>query len=1382
MDITQCHTVNIARAAQSQVVGSNEQCAFLPAHGEKVRFGANDGSMDITQCHTVNIARAAQSQVVGSNEQCASLPSRGEKTVQFDADDGSMDITQCHTVNIARVAQSQVVGSNEQCTFLPAHGEKTVRFDADDGSMDITQCHTVNIARHAQSQVVGSNEQCASLPSRGEKTVQFDADDGSMDITQCHTVNIARVAQSQVVGSNEQCTVLPAHGEKTVRFDADDGSMDITQCHTVNIARHAQSQVVGSNEQCTFLPAHGEKTVRFDADDGSMDITKCHTVNIARHAQSQAVGSNEQCASLPSRGEKTIQFDADDGSMDITQCHTVNIARHAQSQVVGSHEKCASLPAHGEKTIQFDAGDGSMDITQCHTVNIDGHVRLQVVRSSQNFAFIPNHGEKTMKFDDNDGATDITQCHSADIDRCAQSQVVTSDPTCDSIPTCREKAVVFDVNAEAVDITQCHSADPAAHAEMLVADSVSTEAEDMVTACRDVGRQSGFIDEPRSQNGEEVLGFVSAVMEKSLNKPLVHREKFNGGASSRKQSINLDVTEVQTDHILEQPCRDEPLSSVKDLSPHCDHLKGTEVESHKGSSNCSVVTAADGLDSVCPQEFQNVHNSIRANQTIIAQNLENSPGAGAVVPDPPNVPSQKRESTRISLADLRSKVRRLSHIINEVPESVAVDNCTVPLSQMDEHLDSDSIKVQPSVESDLDLGEGDTGDKKLKQSAATTSVPFNLKTQQLMSKLSMGSFMPKLPQRSKSIPPNEGDSRHTTSTEEHTRTNTIVFDKPLKNTSDEQINICDEVLGSDEDLSETLDTRSPQNMLETGLRPPEGLNEDETLMDDVFEENALSATRGRKRLSDDEANVEAEKRMRPSADGSTNSTVETRPQFPVVECDSNITTAANVTTQTTDSYSSGRTASSGYETTFESTCKPSLFESQLEDYASDEPKKLNDGTITVLEFFKLFNLDFVIHNPRQSVISGKFGLQVDCTPMDLLRDKHISRPKQMVYETDVLNLTEKVDGLKIRRRDLQKPLKTVNRPLWEEMKNFSEKELRCFGATLKERNKFFRTASKVQSHEMKEVLYSALVQANQDEQQKLSSTIEKADKMLKTLDSCISELETELAAVEESGFGDQPSLKFCQQELKKVTEALADNDRKLNEVGLQNKQASDKAERIKSETEKLENHISMLQTINEWKLGEKTDSCTVYTFLYNTLHLQLDYEKSDGKDADESQRKMSHITFTFLLDEDKSACHARLVQNLLSLYFGRETAWVNKYPDHSYVPKLLHDVSLVVSRCRLLGEEIRLLKMWGGLRLDILVISCVDTQVHIVFSSLKKMSKFEVVFAVSLTEHVSVQVQSFKNIIGNTASQQIEEIVASFLPTKKLLTKVVKKIHKNLLC
>ena len=106
-------------------------------------------------------------------------------------------------------------------------------------------------------------------------------------------------------------------------------------------------------------------------------------------------------------------------------------------------------------------------------------------------------------------------------------------------------------------------------------------------------------------------------------------------------------------------------------------------------------------------------------------------------------------------------------------------------------------------------------------------------------------------------------------------------------------------------------------------------------------------------------------------------------------------------------------------------------------------QKLDDGSITAKEFFKLFNIDFVIHNPRQSILPRGVGstsfilkytyiniyiyekqlqnllmwllilfLQPDTdrTQMDLLKDRHIIRPKQIVYETDVLNLTEQVEG------------------------------------------------------------------------------------------------------------------------------------------------------------------------------------------------------------------------------------------------------------------------------------------------------------------------------------------------------------------------------------
>lgn len=95
-------------------------------------------------------------------------------------------------------------------------------------------------------------------------------------------------------------------------------------------------------------------------------------------------------------------------------------------------------------------------------------------------------------------------------------------------------------------------------------------------------------------------------------------------------------------------------------------------------------------------------------------------------------------------------------------------------------------------------------------------------------------------------------------------------------------------------------------------------------------------------------------------------------------------------------------------------------------------------------------------------------------------------------------------------QDLDRPLQLVNRSLWEEICSFSEEEvledfiidikssikmvalltllfsrvnsqLKSFGAKLKEQNNLFRKRSKAQSHEMKEVLYSNIVQANEVE-------------------------------------------------------------------------------------------------------------------------------------------------------------------------------------------------------------------------------------------------------------------------------------------------------------
>ncbi|XP_054474626.1 uncharacterized protein knl1 [Anoplopoma fimbria] len=1383
-----------------------------------VRFTADDACMEVTRSHTVNIATDFELQ---SLQNSYLLPTSGEKTVRFTADGAAMDMTQCLTVNIASTLVSDSLlpvkkQDAETCDLPrnrsahrlnPSFGASLSKTSGPSGNPVITKM----MPTAAQSSTIGDSwnggticpEDDVSMDMTEAQTGRILGITGTDDPLQClfptqdmypQSGNLKKAEMTSQQQHNEALessnrkgmdtsltaslkTKVQKHQvkfeaeddcrEKTVRFTADDACMDVTKSHTVNIATDLQLQ---SHQNLDFLPACGEKTVRFNATDACMDVTKSHTVNIATDLQLQ---SHQNVDFLPACGEKTVRFTATDAAMDVTKSHTVNIATDLQLE---SHQNVDFLPACGEKTVRFTATDAAMDVTRSHTVNIATDFEPQ---SHQNVEYLAGCGEKTLRFTATDAGMDVTQCLTVNIAQNSASESLL--PHRDSDISTHEN---INFPAEMTHLQRRNRSSSAHTLDPGFKNSLSRKsgpwAYPVITrAVAPAALSPHFLNpvktkRPGVDTEKEAQAFVSAAEKKPINTTTVE---------SPEDNVSMDMTEAQTGCILGQT--DEPpqcLSSTQDLCRNSDHLDNTGVTTQLsseelGSSNDGGVEITTPPDSLHSNETGT--RCEPRNQTgTLSQKMENSPSA-RVDHDVGTAPSRK--SSRMSLADLQSKVRRLSHIMNTAP---AMDACTAPLPGLEPDIDKNSkdrTKCPPVTEPELEMGYVNTEENTQAQSlmqgeqsfTTTTTTPFNLKTKQLMSRLSMGSFKAKLPQRGKPEDPKKQNS-----VGEPTRTVTVNVTNKLSNFDNDLSNIYDEELGSFEDMSETLDM-SPQRATEK-VSTSHGFHEDELIEEEFFEQDFISSVNGKKRpLPVDENNMEDEKRMKTFTEATTD--VETSH---VVEGDGNITTAPTMTAQTTDYSNSSHTASTRCEATFESTFKQSLFESQLEDYTNDVQKKLDDGTITVLEFFKLFNIDFVIHNPRQSILHARLLSDTDRTPMDLLKERHIDRPKQMVYETDVLNLTEKVEGLKERMRDLDKPLKIVNRPLWEEVRNSSEKELKSFGAKLKERNNLFRKLSKVQSHEMKEVLYSNLVQANLEEQQRSRGTIEEADEMLKSLDDCIQELETELAAVEENGFEDKPSLKSRQEEMQKVTEALADNDRQISELEMQNKQSSNKLNRLKAETRNLESHVNVLHMLNEWKFAKKTDNCTTYTFLHETFHLELVYEKSSGNDAgDQSERKISHIAFKLQLDDEKSQGHACLVHKLLSEYFERESDWVEKYPTSRHVPKLLHDVSLAVSRCRLLGEELRLLKMWGGLRLDILNINCVDTQVHIVFSRLKTFSKFEVIFSVSLIDHLCVlKVQSFKNMIGNTTIQQIEEIVASFSPTKNLLTKIVKKIHDHLLC
>nr|XP_040016596.1 uncharacterized protein knl1 isoform X4 [Gasterosteus aculeatus aculeatus] len=1383
--------------------------------GEKtVVFSTDDAFLDMTQSHTINIDAGLDI----SFQNYDSLPARGQKRVMLTAGDGAMALTPAHNVNVRSVsvltsrnldAGAENISSapildagfeNFLASFSkpsepsanPAITPMTPAASSDRANRSVAQVTAQKAGLDKENQAptsvsfVMEKSQSTSRKSGGschgralcpEDDVSTDMNEtpaGGIvgfteedDVFQClfptqemYSQLDNRVSQAEEETQQQQINKPQApYNPKDMTSLRNPSLHDLSQRHTQaetrvlprNSSAHSRRAVTRTTPTAAEPPPTGDSV-----NGGTICAEEDVFINMAEAQTGRKLrgtftddsvpfhvwGTGDTCSpsgSLKKAGLSSRRESSNREGMD--NLPWAPLQAKAQHQITFDAEDETRIPADvatevdfppacGEKTVRFTASDAAMDVTSCHTVNIAKSFEPQ---SDPNTGSLPAGWEQTVRFSSADAAMDMTQFLSVHFDHIPASDSLPHRDA-DILPT--HENMNYPLTAEKT----ADAVDPAfrkslCKTSVLWAHPVVTRsvAPPPPSPIKTVKTQSPDVDTVK-----EAPSLLPAAAEISVNKTMMDDD------------VNMHMTEAQTGCILGET--DEPLpcpSSPPELS-----------------SDALGASKPDG------EEITNPHDSLQSHES--GARCEPRPQTGPLLHETENLrtasPTSQR-SRRMSLADLQSKVRRLSHIIHTVPVDFAADAYTAPVPRLEHDEKTNDDKHPPVEEPPPEIGSANTGEST--QAPTLTqgeqpfiSTPFNLKTKQLMSRLSVGNFKAKLPQRGK-----PEDLKKQSPVGERTRTLAVNVTDELS--AYDHDNIYDEELVTYGDMSETLDL-SLQAAIE---KASHGFVMDELLEDDAFELDFLGSAPGKKRpLAVDETNEEDKKRTKTSTEAAADA--ETSPV--VVECDGYIANAPSVTGPSPD-YS---ISSTRCEATFESTLKRSMFESQLDDYTNDVQRKLNDGTITVLEFFKLFNIDFIINNPRQSNFPGRPLSDTDRTLMDLLKDRHIFRPQQRVYEADVLSLTEKVEGLKERMWDLEKPLKIVNRPLWEEMRNSSEKEFKSFGAKLKERNNVFRRMSKVQSHEMKEVLYSKLLQANREEQQRSRRTIEEADEMLKSLDDCIQELETELTAIEEKGFEDKPSLKSRQEEMQKVSEALADNDQQISQLELQKTQNSKELKRLKAETMKLESHVSVLHMVNEWKLAEKTDNGTTYTFLHKTVHLELLYEDSSGKDSsNQSERKISHLTFKLQLDDEKSQGHARLVHKLLSDFIEGEGDWAEKYPTSRHVPKLLHDVGLVVSRCRLLGEELRLLELWGGLRLDILHISCLDTRVHIVFSRLKAFSKFEVIFSVSLVNHLYVlQVQSFKNVIGNTTIQQIEEIVSSFSPAKNVLTKIIKRIHDDLLC
>uniref|UniRef100_A0A8C7EDJ6 Knl1 C-terminal RWD domain-containing protein n=1 Tax=Nothoprocta perdicaria TaxID=30464 RepID=A0A8C7EDJ6_NOTPE len=393
-------------------------------------------------------------------------------------------------------------------------------------------------------------------------------------------------------------------------------------------------------------------------------------------------------------------------------------------------------------------------------------------------------------------------------------------------------------------------------------------------------------------------------------------------------------------------------------------------------------------------------------------------------------------------------------------------------------------------------------------------------------------------------------------------------------------------------------------------------------------------------------------------------------------------------------------------------------------------EKLQSGIITVGEFFTLLQVHIPIQKPRQSHLPANYTVSTPPTEEDLLYSQYIYCPTVCIYEEDCQALSQMIEELKPYASVQNQLLVNVNRSLWEVMRTCSDEELRNFGAELNKMKSYFTKESKILAHNGKVTLYSKLLQSTQVTWQVTVCALLSQEHLKQLFSLCreLSDLESEKEQV------------------------LAE----INQ--LQKKEKT---------CEKLMN------IFNEWEISEWSDQQAVFTFLYDSIEFKVVFGSAIGK--------LSKLNM-FVSDptEEAAPLSSRLAQRLIFQFIESKGCWQERCPTLHYLPQVLHDISLVVSRCKALGEEIEFLEKWGG-KFNLLKTDINNTKVKLLFSSSTAFAKFELTLVLSASYPSASLPFTVQTKIGNIGEEEISAVVSKVPTGYQYLRRVVGSIHQNLL-
>nr|XP_056707358.1 kinetochore scaffold 1 [Euleptes europaea] len=449
-------------------------------------------------------------------------------------------------------------------------------------------------------------------------------------------------------------------------------------------------------------------------------------------------------------------------------------------------------------------------------------------------------------------------------------------------------------------------------------------------------------------------------------------------------------------------------------------------------------------------------------------------------------------------------------------------------------------------------------------------------------------------------------------------------------------------------------------------------------------------------------------------------------------------------------------------------------------------EKLQDGVITVGEFFTLLQVHILIQKPRQSLLPPKYTVNA---PEDLILTEYVYHPKLQIYNEDCQALSKIIEELKLCADNKDKLLVNVYKSMWEVMRTCSDVELKNFGAELNKMKSCYTKKSKVLAHRGKAKLYLKLVQNAQLQWEKLQSRLNEMDELFKEIDNCLVALEAETAKLEESELGINDSVAEYESRLRQTEQEL--ENYKAQEEELQRNQSN-----LRGQQQQRISEISCLQeeakscqelmekyNFSEWVMKEWNDQQAVFTFLCDSIKLTVALEcpvDAAAFTAKKLYRKIVGMNFESVLDEGKAPASSKLVQRLIFQFINDQSSWQEKYSEVHHLHQLLHDLSLVVSRCKRLGEEIEFLNRWGG-KFNLLKTAVNDSKVKLLFSSSLAFAKFEVELSLSASYPISPMAFTVQNYTGNLGQEEISEVLSSVPVGADYLKRMVNQIHHSLL-